>query len=132
MVRSSATKEAAFGDVAFRWRRCESRGGWFLGRRCLQRSELRQALDRIPKLPGQVAVAENAETLAAVERVLAGPGAQNHFGMVEEVAIDRNLCAIDHKRSDTQPVGIDVAGRFAPVHASEETRCRSPRRFLLV
>ena len=35
--------------------------------------------------------------------------------MVEEVAIDRNLCVVDRKRSDTKPVGIDVAGRFAPV-----------------
>ena len=35
--------------------------------------------------------------------------------MVEEVAIDRNLCAIDRKRGDAQPVGIDVAGRLTPV-----------------
>ena len=85
----------------------------FLDCRGLDRSELRQAVDRILKLPGQVAVAENAVAFASVERVLAGPCAQDHFRMVQEVAVDRNLCAIDLQRGDAQPVGIDMAGGFA-------------------
>ena len=34
--------------------------------------------------------------------------------MVQEIAVDRNLCAIDRKRGDAQPVGIDVTGRARP------------------
>ena len=79
--------------------------GWLLlNRACLQRGEFRQAADRLPELLGQVAVAGDAVALAAVERVLAAPGAQDHFRMVEEVAIDRNLDALDGKRRDAQAI----------------------------
>ncbi len=40
--------------------------------------------------------------------------------MVQEVAIDRNLRAIDGQRCDAQPVGIDVVGGFAPVTLAKE------------
>ena len=33
--------------------------------------------------------------------------------MVQEVAVDRNLHALDGKRGDAQPVGIDMVGRLA-------------------
>ena len=87
--------------------------GWFLGRRCLQRSEFRQAVDRFLELLGQVAVAGDAVAFASVERVLAAPVAQDHFGMVEEIAVDRDLHAVDRKRGDAQPVRIGVVGRLA-------------------
>ena len=79
-----------------------------------------QAVDGFLELLGQVAVAGDAVAFASVERVLAGPGAQDHFGMVQEVAIDRNLCAIDRKRGDAQPVGIDVVGRLARCTLAKE------------
>src|SRR5262249_29688873 len=80
----------------------------------------RQAAHCFPELLAQVAVAVNAVAFPAVQRVLAGPVAQHHFGMVQEIAVYRNLCAIDLQRCDAQPVGIDVAGRFAPVTLSKK------------
>ena len=67
------------------------------------------------ELPGQIAAACHAVAFPAIERVFAGPCAQYHLGMIQEVAVDGNLCAIDLQRSDAQPVGIDMAGGFAPV-----------------
>ena len=57
-------------------------------------SNFRQPSDRLPQLLGQVAVAGDAVALA-VERVLAAPGAQHHLGVVQEVAVDRHLGAVD-------------------------------------
>ena len=55
----------------------------FLGWRCWQRGEFRQAADGVLELLGQIAVADDAVALA-VERVLAAPGAQDHFRVVEK------------------------------------------------
>ena len=38
---------------------------------------------------------------------------KHHFRVVQEVAIDRDLRAVDGKRRDAQPFGIVVAGRLA-------------------
>ena len=70
-------------------------------------------MDGILELPGQIAAAGDAVAFPSIERVLAGPGAQDHFGMVQEVAVDGNLCAIDRKRGNAQPFVIDMIGRLA-------------------
>ena len=72
------------------------------------------------ELLGEIAVAQDAVAFTSVERVFAGPVAQDHFGMVEEVSIDWNFCAIDRKRGDLQPVVIDVAGGLTPVTLAKE------------
>ena len=64
------------------------------------------------KLRGQIAAANDAVAVAAVERVLPAPGAQHHLGMVEEIAVDRDIDAIDRKRRGVQPVRIGVIGRL--------------------
>ena len=50
------------------------------------------AADGILELRGQVARGGDAVALA-VERVLAGPGAQHHLRMIQEILIDRDLGA---------------------------------------
>ena len=63
--------------------------------------------------PGQVAVGKKAVAFASVERVLAAPGAKDHFGMVQEVAVDGHVHALDGNRGDAKPVRIDMVGRLA-------------------
>ena len=74
-----------------------------------------QSTDRRRELFFQIAVAFEAESFAAVEGVLAGPIAENHFGMVQKVFVDGNRRAIDRKRGDSQPFWIDMVGSLAPV-----------------
>ena len=47
------------------------------------------------QLRGKIAAAGDAVAFPAIERVLAGPAAKDHFGMVQEVAVDRYIDAFD-------------------------------------
>ena len=112
-----ANEEAAFADVSL-WRRgFKDWSRFILNCRCLHRERRRwgefgQAANRILESPGKIAVAGDAVAFA-VEGVLAGPGAKDHFGMVQKVAIDGNVLAVDGKWSHAQPVGINMICRFA-------------------
>src|SRR5205823_3339120 len=87
-----ADEKAAFGDVALRRGRREGDGRFFLGVRYLQRRVLRQAVDGALQLLGEIAAADDAVGgVASIESVLAGPAAEDHFGMTVEIAIDRNV-----------------------------------------
>ncbi len=61
------------------------------------------------ELAGQVSVGYEAVTLA-VKRVLAAPGAEDHFRVVQEVAVDRDFFPLDGKRGNPDPIGIKMIG----------------------
>ena len=124
MARSSRDEKAAFGDVRLKGRRRKGGGGLLVHGRCLYGGEFWQATDGGPELLGQVAVAGDAVAFAAVERVFAAPVAQDHFGVVDEVAVDGNFGTVDGERCDAKPVGIGVIGGFAVAHACAGTQCR--------
>ena len=75
--------------------------------------EFRQALDRLLELLRQITVARDAVAFSSVERVFAGPAAKDHFGMVEEIAVDCDFGAIDRKRGNSQPLRVGMVGRLA-------------------
>ncbi len=79
---------------------------------------------------GQVAIAENAKTLATVERVLAAPGAQHHFRVTDEIAIDRDLRAVDLHRPCSLPFRLDVTGRLAGSSLTKKQDVRNNGRAL--
>ncbi len=85
-------------------------------------------MDGFLQLPGKFAIAGNAVTLASVERVLAGPGAKHHFGMVQEVAIDGYVHAFDGQRANAQPVGIGMVGGFTCCPLAQEHDVRDHGR----
>ncbi len=119
-----ADEETALRDVLDGRRGREGgRCGRFLDGTRGRRRRLRQAADRVPELLGQVAVGGDAVALA-VERVLAGPGAKHHLRVVQEVAVDRNLDALDGKRCGLQPVRIGVVGRLrrGPLAQEQDVR----------
>ena len=77
----------------------------------LARSMLRTALQELERI-ASVAVAGDAIPLT-VERVFARPGSEDHFWVVEEIAIDCDVDAVNGMRSDAKPLRIDVPGRLS-------------------
>jgi hypothetical protein len=73
---------------------------------------LGEALNGLLELVGQLAIADEAVALA-VEGVFAAPSAQNHFGMVQEIAVDGSFHVLNGERSHAKPVRIGMAGRLA-------------------
>ena len=105
-----AYEEAAFIDVPL-WRRWnKGRCRFRLVGRCLHCLEFRKVLKGLPELSGQIAVAFDTEACAPVERVFTGPFSKDHLGMIQEVAVDGNLCAIDLQRRDAKPFIINMIG----------------------
>ena len=72
------------------------------------------------ELGGQVAIAGDAIAFSAIERVLAGPGTQYHFWMVQEVPVDCNLTTLDGERADAEPLVINVVGWLPGSPLAEE------------
>jgi len=78
-----------------------------------------QAADSSLELQSQVAVAAHAVAFA-VERVLARPGAKDHFGVMVEIAVDGDVRAKGGKRRCAQPVRVGMVGRLAGCPLAEE------------
>jgi hypothetical protein len=123
-------EKAALADVALQRRQCKRFGREFLDGRCLERRVLRQLANCVTELAGQVAACEDAVALVGVEGVLAGPGAQDQFGMIVEVAVDRDFDALDGQWGDAEPVGIGVTGRLVRRPLAEEEDVRHHGRAL--
>src|SRR5262249_36291814 len=62
--------------------------------------------------------------LASVESVLPSPGSKDHFRVVEKIAIDRDLYALDGKRHNRKPFGIGMERRFASGTFPQEENVR--------
>ena len=114
-VLSSPDKETAFGQMGLQGRQrgrghgpgaparwgapCTRPAGrcWIAAASCAARSPWPRRLYR----------------LAGIEPVLAAPGAQHHLGMVQEIAVDGDLHALDGERGGLQPGGVGVGWRLA-------------------
>src|SRR5262249_58236364 len=62
--------------------------------------------------------------VASVERVLPGPGAKQQLRMIEEVAIDRYVHALDGQRGNAEPVGIGMVCRLVRRSLAKEQDVR--------
>ena len=97
--------------LARRRRRGEGRGRFVLGLRWREGCEFGKAINGLLELTRQLAIAKDAVALA-IERVLAAPSAKDHFGMAQEVAVDRDVHALDGKRCGLQPGGVGMGDPF--------------------
>ena len=108
-----ADEEAALGDMLLGWRRCERRRG---RGRPVRFGPGDLGFGKPPD--GRAAAARPGRRWRrrcnrfAVERVLAAPFPQHHVRVVQEVAVHRDLGAVDRKRRRVQPVRVGVASGF--------------------
>src|SRR5712691_4208467 len=67
---------------------------------------------RAIELDGEVTMGDHAVARrAAIEAILAGPGAQHHLGMSQEVPVEGDVHAFDGQCLCLKPGGIGMIGR---------------------
>ncbi len=103
-----ANKETAFMDMPF-WRRTTKRCSMRrIGRQLLFGLRSRQVFNSFIQECFEVAMASDAVASITIELAFACPGAEDHFWVVMEIAVDGNFAAFDGKRLGGDPVWISV------------------------
>ncbi len=105
-----ADEETALGDVALGRRRNEGwRSGLRLARWSGRSDPLGQPPDRVAELAGEIAASDHA-VACGIETVLAAVSAQHHVRVIDKIAVDGNLGALDDNWPGFKPGRAGVVG----------------------